>query len=136
MKKHICRSDSMEPAIDFGDTILILPTGGAINADGMYLFLLDREHIRPKSAQRLCAPVLKVIWRVARLGDGRLALTHDNPGYSDANSIEVEAEFLSRWRVAGRVVVRKRNGRGFRTMSDRQPTAQAVEAAIEMEVAA
>lgn len=107
------KSDSMEPAIEFGDEIRVIPTGGRIRADGMYLLEIARSKIEPATMRKLCAPVVRVIWRVTRLEDGRIALTCDNPGYHAMNDVVEEAELLMRWRVAGRVVVTERNGRGF-----------------------
>jgi len=106
-------SDNMEPAIEFGDEIRVIPTGGRIKADGMYLLEIDRSKIEPAAMRKLCAPVVRVVWRAERLEDGRIALTCDNPGYHAMNDVVEEAELLMRWRVAGRVVVTERNGRGF-----------------------
>lgn len=116
MDKQIWHSDSMEPAIEFGDEIQVFSAGGRIQSDGVYLFLLEREKIQPHVYQKLCAPVVQVIWRVARLDDGRIALTCDNPGYHAMNAVVSEAELLSRWGVAGRVSVVQRHRRGFRVV--------------------
>jgi phage repressor protein C with HTH and peptisase S24 domain len=105
------QSDSMEPTIDFGDDITVTPTGGVILGDGMYLLTIDRDNIQPPGARALCAPVLRVIWRVTRQPDGRFGLTHDSPDYSEADSVVSQAELLRIWSVAGRVAVAKRNGR-------------------------
>jgi len=113
MNTLIWQSDNMEPSIGFGDKIAVIATGGRIKVDGMYLLEIDRRDIEPTAMRKLCAPVVRVIWRVERLEDGRLALTCDNHGYSAMNDVVEEVELLSRWKVAGRVIVVKRNGRDF-----------------------
>lgn len=120
-EKTIWQSDAMEPVIDFGDEIHIMPTDG-IPEDGLYMVLLDNQNIQPPQARRLCAPVYRDIRRIARQPTGRLALSVANSGYPELNEEVDEAQFLSLWRVAGLVTVVKRNGRGFRTMGSTLPT--------------
>lgn len=131
-EKMIWQSDAMEPVIDFGDEIRIMPTDG-IPEDGLYMVLLDNQDVQPPQARRLCAPVYRDIRRITRQSTGRLTLSVANPGYSELNEEVEEAQFLSLWRVAGRVSVVQRNGRGFRSMGGRPLAAQAVASGVEME---
>ena len=107
-------SDSMEPAIDFGDEIHVTPTCERINQDGMYMFHLVNANIQPISARKICSPVVKVIWHVSRLADGMLALQCANPSYRDMNAMVRDCDLMRLWRIAGRVHVVRRLGRGFR----------------------
>lgn len=113
---EIWQSDSMEPVIDFGDDIRIVPTGGRIRRNGIYMFHLPNHHVQPAAARRLCAPVVKAIWYVSRLSNGFVSLRCANPAYREMNSDMLESELLSRWIVAGRVLMENRLGRGFRNM--------------------
>jgi len=131
-KTMIWQSDAMEPVIDFGDEIRVTPTEGILE-DGLYMMLLDNQNIQPPEARRLCAPAYRCIRYITRLAGGRLALAVANSsGYPELNEEVEEARYLSLWRVAGHVSVVKRNGRGFRAMSCRQPVAQAVVMRVEM----
>ena len=104
-------SDSMEPAISFGDLIRVTPTQG-IESDGMYMLHYQRGQIQPPAAQHLVAPLVKVIRRVRRLEDGRLHLSYDGAGYQ-CDEVVQEASLLRWCTVAGQVSVAQHNGRGF-----------------------
>ncbi len=107
-------SDSMEPAIDFGDEIEITPTGG-IQGDGLYMLHYAQAGMKPGALRHLCADVVKVVRRIERLDDGALHLSYDGPGYQ-CNEVVSEAA-LSGWcSIVGTVKVTQRNGRGFRAM--------------------
>lgn len=90
-----------------------MPTNG-IEGNGVYLMELERKHIQPPEARRLCAEVVQVIRRVIRTDDGRLMLTSDNSTYGPDELVD-EAS-LKNWHIAGTVSVVTRNGLGFRTM--------------------
>ena len=104
-------SDSMEPAIAFGDLIRVTPTQG-IEADGLYMLHYQRGRVQPPAAQHLVAEVVKVIRRVRRLEGGRLHLSYDGAGYQ-CDEVVQEADLLRWCTVAGQVSVVQRNGRGF-----------------------
>lgn len=98
-------STNMEPTIPFGAEVCVTPTKGLIESDGLYLLETDRSNIQPRSLRVLCAPVLRVIWRIERVGEGQFALTCDDPGHVEMNSTIYEASLLSMWRVVGKVAV-------------------------------
>ncbi len=104
-------SDSMEPAISFGDLIRVTPTRG-IESDGMYMLHYQRGQIQPPAAQQLVAPLVKVIRRVRRLEDGRLHLSYDGAGYQ-CDEVVQEADLMRWCTVVGQVSVAQHNGRGF-----------------------
>lgn len=104
-------SDSMEPAIAFGDLIHVIPTQG-IEDDGIYMLHYPRGQIQPPEAQHLVAEVVRVIRRVRRLEAGQLHLSYDGAGYL-CDEVVQEADLLRWCTVAGQVSVAQRNGRGF-----------------------
>lgn len=112
--KMIFPSDSMEPAIDFGDEIEITRTDG-IQGDGMYMLHYAQADMKPSALRHLCADVVKVVRRVKHLDDGLLHLSYDGPGYQ-CDEVVTESALASWCRIVGTVKVTQRNGRGFRTM--------------------
>ncbi|WP_417276130.1 hypothetical protein [Castellaniella sp.] len=121
-EKMIWQSDAIEPEIDFGDEIRITSTSG-IQEDGLYMLLFDNRNVQPPQARQLCARVYQDIRHITRQPAGQLVLSVANPGYPELNEEVDEAQFLSLWRIAGRVSVVKRNDRGFRTMGGHLPAA-------------
>lgn len=100
-------SNCMEPFISFGDTVEVKPTNG-IDADAVYLMVIKREHINPIELRHLCAPELKVIRRITRLGGGLLRLSSDSPTLGLADEI-VDEDDLKNWRIAGKVAPVRRS---------------------------
>lgn len=92
MKWH---SANMEPTIPFGAEVHVTPTNGLIESDGIYLLETDRSNIQPRSLRVLCAPALRMIWRIKRVGDSQFALTCDDPGHAEMNSTIYAASLLS-----------------------------------------
>lgn len=111
----IFQSDSMEPAIDFGDEIEITPTDG-IQGDGIYMLHYAKASMKPSALRHLCADVVKIIRRVKRLDDGALLLSSDGFGYG-CDEIVSETALAGWCRIVGTVEVVQRNGLGFRAMS-------------------
>lgn len=108
-------SDSMEPAIEFGDIITVRDTKGEIREDGLYMLHYPRARITPPSASHLVADVVKVVRRITRLPDGKLLLAYDNP-CSKADEVIQEGD-LAKWcMIAGAVSVAQGNKRGFMRM--------------------
>lgn len=107
----IWESPTMEPIIDFGDEITVIPTNG-FEGDGVYLLKLPKHHIQPPQARRLCGEYFRVVRRVKHLADGKVLLTSDEPSWNLHEVVNAD-DMLKSWIVEGKVSVSRRNGRGY-----------------------